>query len=69
MARKKYYLHTLDGRPGAFDGTQICYAWHGMPLAKTLQQIRAEQKRSIEHRMEQRLDVSNYGYLLVYLVD
>lgn len=48
-----YYMHTLNGKPAAFDGNQISYAtFHGKPnaLAESLQQIRSEQRASAAYR-------------------
>jgi hypothetical protein len=68
MKTKKYYMHTINGKPGAFDGTQICYGWHRMPLTSSLKQIKEEQKKSRAYRMKKNFDIfPDYGYLLVYL--
>ncbi len=42
----KTYIHTIDGKPGAYDGSQICYCsrtWPVQPVAysKLLRQRRA----------------------------
>ncbi len=66
MKVKTYYLHTIDRRPGTFDGNQICFAtFYGKPnkLATSLKQIRAEQKASREYRARRGFDDSfEYGY-------
>ena len=56
------YMHTLDGRPAAFDGYQVCYAaYYGKPnkLCESLKQIRQEQKISHKNRKADGLDNFN----------
>ena len=60
------YLHTIDGRPATFDGYQICYATtngKANDLADSLNQIRKEQRITIENRKLDGFDVvGEYGY-------
>jgi hypothetical protein len=59
------YMHTIDGKPGTFNGYQICFAhFYGPPnvLADSIQQIRAEQKLTIDNRSRDRLDVDADRY-------
>lgn len=54
--RKRYYIHTLNGRPAFFDGEQICYASkyqrEGNVASTSLKQIRREQIKSSKWRYE-----------------
>jgi len=69
MKKKKYYLHTINGYPGGFNDTQICYRWRGMKLVSNLDQIKAERKKSKAYRIKCGFNVPTYGHILVYLPD
>jgi hypothetical protein len=60
------YVHTIDGRPGTFDGYQICFAAnYGRPNkpARSLQQIRREQAKSRANRIRDGFsDNGEYDY-------
>lgn len=71
---KKFYLHTVGGKPGWFDGEQIVYAerrdhWQDdyniCVLATSIKQLRDEQKRSREYRESKGWYVSDYGFVIV----
>jgi hypothetical protein len=75
---KRYYMHTLDGKPATFDEDgafgQIVYAdqlprWQDEPtpvvLRNTLDEIRADQQRSREFRERMKWDVPRYGWCVV----
>jgi hypothetical protein len=65
-----YYLHTLDGKPAAFDGNQVHFMAHGNRLASSLDQIRAEQKASAAWRGDKGYSLLHtYGYRRVRLPD
>ena len=71
---KKFYMHLIDGRPACFHNnseiTQICYMHkiHVNYLAKSLKQIKKEQKKSLEWRNEQGYNHSmTYSYMIVTL--
>ena len=71
-----YYVHTINGRPGGFDGMQICYAgggrgWHA-PAVRSLRQIRREQQASIRFRratFQERAIEQKYGYVIIRTPD
>jgi hypothetical protein len=59
------YMHTIDGKPGTFNGYQICFARFNGPdnvLTDSLQQIRKEQQLTIRNRERDRLDVDADRY-------
>lgn len=71
---KWFYLHTIDGVPAQYiPGQQICYAnstrGNGgvTRLAKSLKQMRKEQKLSLEWRGKQGFETSPfcYGYVRI----
>lgn len=68
---RTYYMHTLNGEPAYFDGDQVVFAtFYGKaaPLARSLNQIRAEQRKSGEWReMQGFKDHDRYGHLRVRL--
>lgn len=62
-----YYLHTLDGMPAVFvPNVGVCFAtFYGPPnkLARSLKQIRKEQKESQRIRKGDGIDTPfQYGY-------
>lgn len=63
------WMHTLNGKPAAFDGQQVCYWWRNAPLAKSLKQIKREQVASTEWRRERGLSDapgdSSYGHIII----
>ncbi len=67
----KFYMHTINGKPALYwPGEQICYYnYYGKltPLAKSLSQIRREQKASHEYRRSYgaTVDPKEYGYIRV----
>ena len=74
MARRKLYIHTLNGRVAAFSGDQICYVTHfarWQKAATSLAQIRREQLLSTRYRQEvlgvEEEDGSRYGYRILYM--
>ena len=74
MAKKTFYLHTIEGMPAAYSANdqQICYMTHfGNPgaLVPTLKQIRQEQFASTAYRQREGIgeDGSKYGYRRVCL--
>lgn len=68
---KKYYMHTINGRPAAFHGSQICYWWHGAKKNKpkmctSLAQIRSQQKKTKKYREKLGCGMlHDYGYIIV----
>ena len=68
--KQSFYMHTINGCPGMFDGDQICYT-QGLnqspnELALSLRQIRNEQQESKRYRSRSRFsDTSEYGYVRV----
>lgn len=75
MKAKTYYLHTIDSRPAFYEpGQQICFAQvYGKParLARSLAQIRSEQKKSLAWRrsLGYSHEAEGYGYKRVRLPD
>lgn len=61
------YMHTINGKPGTFDGYQICYAtFYGKPniLCESLDQIRKEQRLTKENRERDGFKIcSDYRHL------
>lgn len=66
------YLHLLEDQPAMFDGEMICYMRPGrygrrQVLARSIEQIRDEQRRSFNwrksHGFQDHRDV--YGYCIV----
>lgn len=59
-----YYLHILNGAPAFFDGRQVCYMKHGVAIAASLAQIKAEQRASTAWRLKNGYSdkASDYGY-------
>jgi hypothetical protein len=54
MGKVKIYVHTIDGRPGVFDGYQVCFAnsyGSAHEPAYSLRQIRREQAKSRANRI------------------
>lgn len=68
-----FYMHTIDDRPGFFNGNQICFAivrGNGKAcqrLVATLDQIRAEQKLSVRFRNSFGWEIPRYDYVKVVL--
>jgi hypothetical protein len=59
------YMHTINGRPGSYDGEQICYATRSSPvkLHETLRQIRRQEVMSKKFRTSKGFDnTAQYGY-------
>jgi len=69
----KYYMHTLNGMPGFFDGYQVCYAsassgarFHNI-LVESLRQIWREQQATIRNRTNDGFTTGvRMSYILVY---
>lgn len=67
---KRAYMHILDGQPAYYSGKQVCFACRSraIPLAKTLRQIRHEQKASDAWRQAQGFNCHfDYGWQIVKL--
>lgn len=67
---KVRYMHTIDERPGEFDGRQVVFATLGRPLklARSLFQVRKEQKASLAFRRRRCFTKTfEMGYRLVRL--
>lgn len=65
------YIHTIDGRPAAFDGEQICFVdqyprgrFHAR-LVSSLVEIRREQRASEHNRIAEGFSPTPYGYVKV----
>lgn len=69
MKPKKYkYMHTVNGKPGHYDGDQVCYftVTRPIPLCDTLKQIRKEQAAAIKWRASKGFSIyATYGYAKV----
>ena len=74
MKTRTYYVHTIDNRPALYEkGRQIAFVgWRGFNLkdaAKSLSQIRNEQKASTKWRVAQGWSEMpydlGYGYFIV----
>lgn len=70
----RLYMHTIDGRPGYFDGHQIVLAemhdqWRDdYPLCvvvKSERQIRSERQRSEKYRLKHKFDVPVYDFVIL----
>ena len=64
------YIHTLHGRPAAFDGNQVCFVCGRQQrfatAAANINQIKREQRASIRYRRKQGLPEeapSIYGFV------
>ena len=69
---KSYYMHTIDGRPATFDGTQIVFmSFYGPPnkVCHSLREIRRHEKQSIDWRSNFGVSPTpgKYGYFRVGL--
>ena len=66
MSETIIYIHTINGKAGAFDGQQICDAsFYGSANAPaySLKQIQKERQKTIKWRQEQGFPVnSQYGH-------
>lgn len=73
MTTRTYYLHTLNGEPAGWDGSQISYVSGGARsrgvalLRSSLQQIRREQQAAIRFRAGQGWGEMRYSYVRVVL--
>lgn len=59
------YMHTINGRPGSYDGEQIRYATRSSPvkLHETLRQIRRQEAMTKKWRTSKGFDnTAQYGY-------
>ena len=72
--RKTGYMHTLNGSPAGFMGTQVCYACTGrygnrIKLCGSLKELRAEQVASELRRSSEGIKVNGdtLGYVKVAL--
>lgn len=68
------FIHTIDGKPGFFDGEQIVCAlqrdhWNDdYPLVvpcRSVEQIRNERTISEAYRLRHRFDVPRYDFIVV----
>jgi hypothetical protein len=69
---KKYYLHTVDGAPGAMMGDQICHLSRFGPrtrnkLVADLATIKKQQRASEDFRRENGFQKAKYDYVTVYV--
>lgn len=63
-----YYMHTLDGRPAAFDGRQVHFMANGDRLVGSLKELREQQKASATYRAAHGYEaLYPYGYRRVRL--
>lgn len=66
---KVFYLHTLDGRPAAFDGMHVCFAQPEstakVPLCRSLRELHKQQSISARNRAACHLE--RYGHIKVVL--
>lgn len=63
----KVYMHTVEGRPGFFDGVQICVLPNNSgiyALRESLAQIREEQKKTFDFRNAHNFSIDSYDYLV-----
>lgn len=61
------YMHTIEWRPGFYDGQQVCYASRSpIPLLDSLKEIRRQQRASNWWRRKRGwAENSNLGYVKV----
>ena len=74
MSKRTLYLHTIDNKPAAFEGTQICFLnFYGeaFALASSLKQIRKEQRATKKYRRQMGFayDENRYGYFRVLALE
>lgn len=73
MKNNRFYLHTIRGQPAGFSeyDKQICHAWLGTPLVKSLQIIRKEQKKCFKNRnlWGFKTNKKDYHYVIVEVPD
>jgi len=74
MSKKTRYLHTIDNKPAAFEGTQITFLnFYGkaFALASSLKQIREEQRATKKYRIQNGFpyDENRYGYFRVLALE
>jgi len=72
--KKVLYMHTLDGRPGYFDGEQIVFAedretwrddYYLCVVVESVERINDERTRSEAFRLKHKFDVPKYGYVIL----
>ena len=69
---KSYYMHTINGRPATFDGTQIVFMnFYGKPnkVYRSLKEIRRHERRALAYRSNYLVSPTpgKYGYFRVGL--
>lgn len=66
---KKLYMHTIMDKPAQYwEGEQICFASRVKKFAKSLYQIRKEQKLSEKWRKKNKFSSGfEYGYVIIYV--
>ena len=61
------YMHTMNGRPAGFDGTQLLYASEGTQvshyprLCATIAVLAAEQRKHVKYRKQNNWDIGILG--------
>lgn len=74
MKKKVWYMHTVDGRPGYFDGEQIVFAndrgtwrddYNFCVIVASVKQIDEERAKSEAFRLKHKWDVPRYGYVIL----
>lgn len=72
IKHRKVYMHTIDREPGFYTGEQICFLPRSRAkgvLRDSLQEIREEQRKTIEWRKAQGMSDrdTRYGYRMFYV--
>ena len=68
MKSKWYYMHTIDEKPAAYDGEQICFlgSWNVFAVAcESLKEIRKQAAASARWRQERGLTDEGFRYSYV----
>ncbi len=72
MSKKKKraykYMHTINEKPGQYDGEQVCVGGAYFSLADSLEQIRKEQNASVGWRWRNGYaGGARYGYIKIWM--
>lgn len=71
MDFKNKYMHLINGKPGYFDGFQVCFSGDGLSFCGmfrgSLRHIKREQALSIQNRKKAGFDYNSndYSYLRI----
>lgn len=67
---KKVYMHTINGSPAYFSGSQICYLPKSRAknvLRESVETILEERRLSNKYRLKKGFSLTDYGYIMFYI--